>query len=208
MITTAAETECYWKVGEALPLSLSLSPDLALLLMFIPPLPPLCDARLCTRVYACWRTMRAPGCPCVCLLVLRTEVMWEQQPCDSSAGCQSLEAFPLGCLQNRINMQYLAALVTETCPAHTNKLKKCWSIFERVESITNRDQLKSLVKVKNKQNNRNRRSRATTYELTVCIKRIFFEDALNLIMSTGTSITFCVCGAVKSEYNILLIKDI
>lgn len=158
-----------------LSLSPSLSPLNSLFSSCLPPLPPLCDAWLCTRVYACWRTTRAPGCPCVCLLVLRTEVMWEQQPWDSSAGCQSLEAFPLGCLQNRINMQYFAALVTETCPAHTNELKKCWSIFERVESISNRDQLKSLVRVKNKQNNRNRRNRATSYELKVCIKRIFWR---------------------------------
>lgn len=181
MITTAAETEPYWKVGEALPLSLCLS---------LPHLISLSSSRsyllslhwamhdCVLSVYTCQRTMRAPGCPRACLLVLRTEVMWAQQPWDSFAGCQSLGAFPLGCLQNRINMQYLAALVTETCPVHTNeareKKKKRWSIFERVESISNRDQLKSLAKVKNKQNNRNRTSRATSYELKVSIKRIFF----------------------------------
>lgn len=54
---------------------------------------------------------------CACL---RSEMMCEQEPCDSFAGCQSLEAFPLGCVQNKINIQYLAALVTETWAPHTH----------------------------------------------------------------------------------------
>lgn len=54
---------------------------------------------------------------CACL---RSEMMCEQEPCDRFAGCQSLEAFPLGCVQNKINIQYLAALVTETWAPHTH----------------------------------------------------------------------------------------
>lgn len=69
----------------------------------------------------------AVHCMCPCIHVWRPTVctcVWEW--CESRnhvisfAGCQSLEAFPLGCSQNRINMQYLAALVTETCVAHTH----------------------------------------------------------------------------------------
>lgn len=72
---------------------------------------------------------RVPGFPwvdvcggqCVYLCAcLRSEMMCEQEPCDSFAGCQSLEAFPLGCVQNKINIQYLAALVTETWAPHTH----------------------------------------------------------------------------------------
>lgn len=88
-------------------------------------IPPPC--RVC--VLMCWRTVCIPVCLCVCLLVW--EMMWEQEPCDSFAGCQSLEAFTLGCSENRINMQYLAALVTETWAANAHwHTEKCWSIFQ------------------------------------------------------------------------------
>lgn len=72
------------------------------------PDPPLGAAYLCTHVYMC-----EGQCEALWVCRLSKEIIWEQEPCDSSAACQSLWTFPLGCIQNKINIQNLAAKVNE-----------------------------------------------------------------------------------------------
>lgn len=91
--------------------------------------PPLCNTCLCSHVVMCVCT-----CVSLCVCGLRGDIMWKQEPCDSFAGCQSVEAFPLGCSQNRINTKYLAALVTETWAAPL-PLTYCWSICQYVNIL-------------------------------------------------------------------------